>query len=91
MNDRPIEMVKVSAAEFQRNIGRYQDLALTQPVAVTRNGRERTVMISIEEYRRLKRRDRQVLSLDDFTDADIAAVEATRAPETSKVFDHELK
>ena len=91
MNDRPVEMVKVSAAEFQRNIGRYQDLALTQPVAVTRNGRERTVMISIEEYRRLKRRDRQVLSLDDFTDTDIAAVEATRAPEASKAFDHELK
>lgn len=91
MNDRPVEMVKVSAAEFQRNIGRYQDLALTQPVAVTRNGRERTVMISIEEYRRLKRRDRQVLSLDDFTDEDVAAVEATRAPESSKAFDHELK
>jgi len=91
MNDRPIEMVKVSAAEFQRNIGRYQDLALTQPVAVTRNGRERTVMISIEEYRRLKRRDRQVLSLEDFTDEDIAAVEAARAPESSKAFDHELK
>lgn len=91
MDDRPSEMVKVSAAEFQRNIGRYQDLALTQPVAVTRNGRELTVMISIEEYRRLKRRDRQVLSLDDFTDADIAAVEATRAPDTSKAFDHELK
>ena len=84
-------MVKISAAEFQRNIGRYQDLALTQPVAVTRNGRERTVMISIDEYRRLKRRDRQVLSLDDFTDADIAAVEATRAPESSKAFEHELK
>ena len=91
MNDRPIEMVKVSAAEFQRNIGRYQDLALTQPVAVTRNGRERTVMISIEEYRRLKRRDRQVLSLEDFTDTDVAAVEATRAPDSSKAFDHELK
>ena len=33
-------MKKVSAAEFQRNIGRYQDLALREPVAVTRNGRE---------------------------------------------------
>jgi prevent-host-death family protein len=71
-------MIKVPAAEFQRNIGRYQDLALTQPVAVTRNGRERTVMISIEEYHRLKRRDRQVLALGDFTEADIAALEATR-------------
>lgn len=84
-------MIKVSAAEFQRNIGRYQDLALTQPVAVTRNGRERTVMISTEEYKRLKRRDREVLSLDDFTEEDIAAIEAARAPEWTKEFDDEAE
>jgi PHD/YefM family antitoxin component YafN of YafNO toxin-antitoxin module len=84
-------MIKVSAAEFQRNIGRYQGMALVQPVAVTRNGRERTVMISVEEYHRLKRRDRQVLGLDNFTDADIAALEKSRALESSKVFDRELK
>jgi prevent-host-death family protein len=83
-------MIKVSAAEFRRNIGRYQDMALTRPVAVTRNGRERTVMISVEEYHRLKRRDRQVMSLEDFTEADIAALEATRAPESSKIFDDEM-
>jgi hypothetical protein len=41
-------------------------MALVQPVAVTRNGRERTVLISVEEYHRLKRRDRQVLGLEDF-------------------------
>ena len=83
-------LVSVPAGEFQRHIGRYQDLALTQPVAVTRNGRERTVMISAEEYYRLKRRDRQVMTLSDFTEAEIAALEATRAPETSKAFNHEL-
>jgi len=82
--------VKVSAAELQRNIGRYQDLALTQPVVVTRNGRERTVIISVEEYRRLKRRDREVLALEDFSDADLDALEKTRAPESSKAFDSEL-
>ena len=84
-------MIKVSAAEFQRNIGRYQDMALTQPVVVTRNGRERTVMISVEEYHRLKRRDRRVMGLEDFTDEDIAALEKTRAPEAAKAFDSELK
>jgi prevent-host-death family protein len=83
-------MIKVSAAEFQRNIGRYQDLALTQAVAVTRNGRERTVLISVDEYQRLKRRDRQVLTLDDVTAEDIAALEATRAPDAAKAFDDEL-
>jgi prevent-host-death family protein len=83
-------MIKVSAAEFQRNIGRYQDLALTQAVAVTRNGRERTVLISVDEYQRLKRRDRQVMGFDDFTDEDIAALEAARAPDAAKAFDSEL-
>ena len=84
-------MIKVTAAEFQRNIGRYQDMALTQPVVVTRNGRERTVMISVEEYYRLKQRDHRVMALEDFTDEDIAALEETRAPEAAKAFDNELK
>jgi PHD/YefM family antitoxin component YafN of YafNO toxin-antitoxin module len=83
-------MIRVSAAEFQRNIGRYQDLALTEAVAVTRDGRERTVLISVDEYQRLKRRDRDVLSLNDFTADDIAALEVTRAPVAAKAFDSEL-
>lgn len=83
-------LVKVTSAEFQRNIGRYQDLALTQPVAVTRNGRERTVMISVEEYQRLKRRDRQVLRLEDFTEEMIAEIEKAEPSEESKQYDHEV-
>lgn len=83
--------VTVSAAELERNIGHYQDIALTRPVIVTRNGRERTVIISVEEYRRLKRRAREVLRLEDFTDADIEAIENSRAPEFTKAFDHELE
>ena len=86
-----MDVLKVSAADFQRNIGRYQDLALRQPVAVTRNGRESCVLLSVEEYRRLKRRDREVLGVEDFTDADIAALEASRPPEEAKTFNSELE
>lgn len=85
------DMVKVSSAEFQKNIGRYQDVALVQPVTITRNGRDRTVMISADEYHRLKRRDRQVLGLDDFTDADLAAIRAAEPPAETALYDHELK
>lgn len=83
-------MVKVSSAEFQKNFGRYQDVALTQPVTVTRNGRDRMVMLSVEEYRRLKRRDRQVLGAGDFTAEDIAAIERTEPPAQSARFDSEI-
>lgn len=85
-----MDMLKVSAAEFQRNIGRYQDMALRQPVAVTRNGRESTVLLSTEEYQRLKRRDRQVMGLTDFTDADIAALEASHPAPESAAFNTEM-
>jgi prevent-host-death family protein len=84
-------MITVSAAEFQRYFGRYQDEALTQPVVITRNGRERLVMISVDEYRRLRRSDRLVLRAGELSDADLAALEETRAPESSRAFDDELK
>jgi hypothetical protein len=48
-------------------------------------------MVRIEEDRRPKRRDREVLRLEDFTDADIAALEQSQAPDWSKAFDHELQ
>jgi hypothetical protein len=50
-----------------------------------------TVMISIEEYHRLTRRDRRVIGLEDFTDEDIAALEEIRAPKAAKAFDSELR
>ena len=83
-------MLKVPAAEFQRNIKRYQDIALREAVAITRNGRPGTVLISTEEYARLKRRDRHVLGLDDFTDADIAALEASHPASESSAYNSEV-
>jgi prevent-host-death family protein len=66
-------------------------VALSEPVIVTRNGRDRTVMISADEYRRLKRRDREVLGIDDFTEADAEAVRSAQPSGESAAFDHELK
>jgi prevent-host-death family protein len=70
-------MLIVSAAEFQRHFGRYQDAALKQPVSITRNGRERLVVLAVEEYERLKRRDREVLLASDLTDAELTAIATT--------------
>ena len=83
-------MITISSAEFQRNFGRYQDVALTEPVAITRNGRERVVVLSVDEYHRLKQRDRQVLSLVDFNEADLQAILAAEPPPEAATFDHEI-
>jgi prevent-host-death family protein len=83
-------MITVTAAEFQRHFGRYQDEALTQPVAITRNGRERVVMISIEEYRKLQRRSREVLRAGELSDADLAAIAAAEMDPRHAALDKEL-
>ena len=83
-------MCIVSSVEFQRKLGLYQDRALVEPVTVTRNGRERVVLISAEEYKRLKRRNRQVLRPEDFTEADLAAIRNAEPPPEAATFDHEV-
>ena len=85
-----LDMIRVSSTEFSKEVGRYQGMALSQPVIVTRNGRDHTVTISIEEYRRLKRRDRELLGIEDFTDADIETVRSAEPSEDAEAFDHEL-
>jgi prevent-host-death family protein len=69
-----MERHSVSAAEFQRNFGRYQDEALKRPLSITRNGRERLVVLSVEEYQRLKRRDRVVFRTEALSEAEIKAI-----------------
>ncbi len=68
------EMIRLSSTEFGKEVGRHQDAAPSQPVVVTRNGRDRTVMISVEEYQRLKRRDRRVFATGEAPEEIVEAV-----------------
>ncbi|MBL8643639.1 MAG: type II toxin-antitoxin system Phd/YefM family antitoxin, partial [Rhodospirillaceae bacterium] len=77
----------VSATEFSKNFGRYQDQALSgEPVRVTSHGRVIGGFISeadLQHFERLKRRERQVLvvgALPDDVLADIAAAEYGAEP-----------
>jgi prevent-host-death family protein len=83
-------MITITSVEFQRHFGRYQDEALKEPVSITRNGRERIVVLSAEEYNRLKRRDRHIMALSDFTELDVLAIENAEAPTEASAFDHEV-
>ena len=72
-----VNIVRISVAEFSKEASRYQDVALTQPVIVTSDDHDRTVMISAEEYRRLKRRDRQVFASGELPDEIFEALQHT--------------
>ncbi len=83
--------MKVSTADFIKNYGTLADKALTEPVVITKNGRDRLVMLSAEEYARLKRRDRRVVRLEDFTDAEMARIAQAEVPAEEAHLDAELK
>ena len=48
-------------------------------------------MISAEEYSRLKRRDRRVVKLEDFTDEEMALIAQADVPPGHEHLDEELK
>jgi prevent-host-death family protein len=83
--------MKVSSAEFQKQFGSLADKALTEPVTITRNGRDRLVLMSVEEYERLKRRDRRIVLLEDFTDEEMALIAKAEVPAGQAHLDAELK
>lgn len=65
-----------AAGDVVRQFSHYSDIALREPVVVTRNGRPRNVMISVEEYERLKRRDQQAFTAAETPERFLADLEA---------------
>ena len=69
--------MRVTTAEFIKGYGTLADKALTEPVTITKNGRDRLVLVSADEYARLKRRDRRAILPEELTEADVAAIAAS--------------
>jgi PHD/YefM family antitoxin component YafN of YafNO toxin-antitoxin module len=66
--------MRVTTAEFIRGYGTLADKALTEPVTITKNGRDRLVLVSADEYARLKRRDRRAILPEELTEEEITAI-----------------
>ena len=77
--------ITLSASEFQDRVGEALDRSLSQPVLITKHGRPRNVVLSYDEYERLRARDRRAVRAEDLTDEDIAALEAS---EMGPGYDH---
>jgi prevent-host-death family protein len=71
-----------TAGELVRQFAHFSDVALTQPVIVTRNGRPRNVLLSVAEYERLKQRDQQAFLAADTPEEFLPAIEKLAAGPT---------
>ena len=72
------QAIRVSTAEFIKGYERLADHALSEAVTITKNGRDRLVVISASEYERLMRRNRRVIRSSDISD-EVAEITTNRS------------
>jgi PHD/YefM family antitoxin component YafN of YafNO toxin-antitoxin module len=72
--------MRVTTAEFIKNYGSLADKALMEPVTITKNGRDRLVVVSAEEYSRLARRDQRVIQPEELTKEQVALIAKAEVP-----------
>jgi predicted nucleotidyltransferase/PHD/YefM family antitoxin component YafN of YafNO toxin-antitoxin module len=76
--------LSVPAREVANRFGYYTDEAMLHPVGIQRHGTTRVVMISLKEYERLLRRDRQAILTKDLDDETLDAILNAEPGERSK-------
>lgn len=83
--------MRISTADFIKNFGTLADQALSEPVRITKHGRDRLVMVSAAEYDRLKRRDRRVVRIEELTDEELELIAQAEVPAEFAYLDAELE
>ena len=83
--------MRVTTADFIKNYGRLADRALAEPVTITKNGHDRLVILSADEYARLLRRDRRVVNAGALTEAEAALIAEAEVPAEHAHLDDEIK
>jgi len=84
-------MTRVTASEFQNAFGLLSDKARHEPVVITKHGRDSLVVMPVEEWERLKRRDRRVGLTAELPEEWVEAIRGAEVPPEFSRLDAELK
>jgi prevent-host-death family protein len=83
-------MAKVTAARFQKEFGHFRTLAHREAVTVTSHGRDDVVLLSAEEYERLRSLERRAMHVSELSDDELRAIEGVEIPAEASRYDHEM-
>lgn len=84
-------MVRITSREFQKEFGRYRTEAHKGAVIITNHSREDVVLISAEEYHRLRQLDQQAFYAHELPKEVINEMGAAAIAEETRQYDHEYK
>lgn len=82
-------MTKVTAGEFQREFGRYRVSAQREPVIITNHGRDDVVLLSADDYARLRRYERKPLHVSQLPPEVISELGTLAIPGEAYAYDDE--
>jgi hypothetical protein len=68
-------MRRFTSLDLQRNTARVQEAAMREGATVSYHGRDRLVILSIDEFERLKRRDKAVIAMEEMPEEFIRALQ----------------
>lgn len=83
-------MQTITTKELAQNFTQYQQSAQLEPVAVHGDDGELLILVSADEYRRLKRREQEALRVEELSDSDLCAIAQARVPVEYAALDAEL-
>lgn len=72
--------ITAPSSDVQKKFGSYHDHALTEPVRVTRYGRETVYIVSAKTFHELKQAQRQAIASADLNDVEMVLIEAAEIP-----------
>ena len=82
--------MKITSAEFQQNVGLYQDAAQQAPVAITKNGRTHTVLMSAAMFE-LVTKGRLARRIEDLDQETLHAIASSAVPDEFSHLDDLIK
>jgi prevent-host-death family protein len=81
-------MRRFTDRDLQRNADEVQEAARREPVAITHDGQEHLVLLDAAEYARLKRRDKQVIAIEEPPEAFVRVLEQPYHDDEQAALDH---
>ncbi|TWB37202.1 type II toxin-antitoxin system Phd/YefM family antitoxin [Nitrospirillum pindoramense] len=81
-------MRQFSSLDLQRNGAKVQEAALREPVSVTYHGRDRLVILSVDEFERLKQRDKMVIAIEEMPEEFLRSLQEPYYDAEQAALDH---
>jgi prevent-host-death family protein len=83
--------IRVTSSQFQQSFGALSDKARYEPVVITKHGHPSLVVMAMEEWERLKRRDRRVGPISALPQEWADVLQEARVPDEYAHLDAEVK